>query len=137
MSPALSQLPVIQQSINKRSSSNRMDALRFQPTYVTLPPVSFQAILLEDCSRRGAGLAHSPPFILEARGQGRTPWESPRSVLAVTARPIGKKSGRSRCRFSQLGSVQFPSCTAISRAPGHSKMIRGVASLAGTTQSPS
>ena len=106
-----------------------MNALRFQPIYVTLPPVSLQAILLEDCSGRGAGLAHTPHLSWKPEG--------PRSVLAVTDRLIGKKSGRSRCGFSQLGSVQFPSCTAISRAPGHSETIRGAASLAGTAQSPS
>lgn len=84
-----------------------MNALRFQPIYVTLPPVSLQAVLLEDHSGRGAGLAH-PPFILEARGQGRTPWESPRSVLAVTDRPIGKKSGRSRCGFFSAWFCSIP-----------------------------
>ena len=93
-----------------------MDALRFQPIYVTLPPVSLQAILLEDRARRGAGLAHSPPFILEARGQGRAPWESPRSVLAVTAGSIGKSRGGAAAGF--LSSVLFSSRPALP-SPGH------------------
>lgn len=93
-----------------------MNALRFQPIYVTLPPVSLQAVLSEGCSGGVLALAHTP--ILSWKPEG------PRSVLAVTDKRIGKV-GRSRCRFSAQVLFNSSPCTAISRAPGHSETIRG------------
>ena len=113
-----------------------MNALWFQPINVNLPPVSVQVVLLENLTGRGAGVTHTPHLSGKPEVRGG-PLGDPRPVLAVTARPIGKKSGRSCCSFSQLGPVQFPSCSAISRAPGPSEMIKGAANLAGTAESPS
>lgn len=114
-----------------------MNAVRFQPINANLLPGSVQVVLLENRTGRGAGMTHTPHLSGKPEVRGGPPGRAPASPGSYSCTDWQEVREELLPFSSQLGPVQFPSCSAISRAPGRSEMIKGAANLAGTAKSPS